>query len=87
MRFLNLEYLSSGVPTIAYKLDGIPDEDDDYILYPRDDSPETLCDVLTALSEKSDDERKALGEKAKHFVTETKNKTQQSKRIVEFLEL
>ena len=83
----NLEYLSSGVPTVAYKLDGIPDEYDDYIIYPRDDSPETLCDVLTALSEKSDDERKDLGEKAKHFVTETKNKTQQSKRIVEFLEL
>jgi glycosyltransferase involved in cell wall biosynthesis len=29
----NLEYLSSGVPTVAYKLDGIPDEYDDYLSY------------------------------------------------------
>ena len=81
----NLEYLSSGVPMVAYKLDGIPDEYDDYIIYPCDDSSETLCEVLTRLSEKSDEERRALGERAKNFVSEYKNKKQQTKRIVDFL--
>lgn len=81
----NLEYLSSGVPTVAYKLDGIPDEYDDYIIYPADDLPETLCSVLTSLCAMTDEEREALGGKAKSFVEEFKNKDYQSKRIVEFL--
>lgn len=81
----NLEYLSSGVPVVAYKLDGIPDEYDDYITYPRDDTPETLCRVLSSLVDMTDEERSALGEKAKAFVAENKNQEQQTKRIVDFL--
>lgn len=81
----NLEYLSSGVPMVAYKLDGIPDEYDDYIIYPEDDSSETLCRVLSSLVDMTDDERIAIGHKAKKFVSENKNKTQQTKRIVDFL--
>lgn len=81
----NLEYLSSGVPVVAYKLDGIPDEYDDYIIYPADDSPQAFCDELVRLLNMSDSERRAIGEKAKCFVYENKNKTAQAKRIIEFL--
>ena len=81
----NLEYLSSGVPMVAYKLDGIPDEYDDYITYPEDDTPETLCRVLTSLADMSDDERKEIGARARAFVSESKNKTSQTKRIIDFL--
>ena len=81
----NIEYLSSGVPTVAYKLDGIPDEYDDYIAYPEDNSPETLCRVLTSLMDMSDDERREIGARARAFVSESKNKTSQTKRIIDFL--
>lgn len=81
----NLEYLSSGVPTVAYKLDGIPDDYDDYIIYPADDSPEALCDELIRLLSMTDGERNAVGEKARSFVCGNKNKTAQTKRIIEFL--
>lgn len=81
----NLEYLSSGVPTVAYKLDGIPDDYDDYIIYPADDTPEALRDELVRLLGLTEGERKAMGEKARRFVCENKNKTAQAKRIVEFL--
>ena len=81
----NLEYLSSGVPMVAYKLDGIPDEYDDYISYPEDDTPETLCRVLSSLADMSDDERKEIGARARAFVSESKNKTSQTKRIIDFL--
>lgn len=81
----NLEYLSSGVPTVAYKLDGIPDDYDDYIIYPADDTPEALRDELVRLLGLTEGERKAMGEKARCFVCENKNKTAQAKRIVEFL--
>lgn len=81
----NLEYLSSGVPTVGYKLDGIPDEYDDYIIYPADDSPKALCDVFVSLLNMTEAERKAIGETAKSFVCENKCKKSQAKRIIEFL--
>ena len=81
----NLEYLSSGVPTVGYKLDGIPDEYDDYIIYPADDSPKALCDVLVSLLNMTEAERKAIGETAKSFVCENKCKKSQAKRIIDFL--
>ena len=81
----NLEYLSSGVPVVAYKLDGIPDEYDDYINYPADDSAEAMCNELERLLGMTDEERKAVGQRAKEFVLGTKNKVQQTKRIIDFL--
>ncbi len=81
----NLEYLSSGIPTVAYKLDGIPDEYDDYIIYPADDSVEALCDELVRLLDMSEDERRVLGETAKSFVCANKCKKSQAKRIIDFL--
>ena len=81
----NLEYLSSGVPMVGYKLDGIPDEYDDYIIYPADDSPQALRDALSSILAITDGEREAMGEKARHFVCERKNKVAQAKRIIEFL--
>ena len=81
----NLEYLSSGVPTVAYKLDGIPDEYDEYINYPADDSANALRDELVRLIKMSDRERQAMGESAKQFVYKNKNKQAQAKRIIEFL--
>ena len=81
----NLEYLSSGTPTVAYKLDGIPDEYDDYIIYPADDSVEALRDELVRLLDMSEDERRVLGETAKSFVCANKCKKSQAKRIIDFL--
>ena len=81
----NLEYLSSGIPTVAYKLDGIPDEYDDYIIYPADDSVEALRDELVRLLDMSEDERRVLGETAKSFVCANKCKKSQAKRIIDFL--
>lgn len=81
----NLEYLSSGVPLVAYKLDGIPDEYDGYITYPEDDSPEALSQEIIKICALSDEERNLLGKKAKDFVFENKNKVKQAQRIIEFI--
>lgn len=81
----NLEYLSSGVPVIAYKLDGIPDEYDSYITYPKDDSENALAQEIIKICNLSDEERFALGKKAKDFVCENKNKNKQAQKIIEFI--
>ena len=82
----NLEYLSSGVPLVAYKLDGIPDEYDDFITYPLDDSASELAKEIVKICTMSDDERLALGLKAKNFVIQNKNKVNQARKIIELVE-
>ncbi len=82
----NIEYLSSGVPVIAYKLDGIPDEYDDYFLYPENDSCEELYEKMKSVLEMTEEERRSMGEKARSFVVENKNKNKQTQRIFEFIE-
>ena len=81
----NLEYLSSGVPLVAYKLDGIPDEYDDFIIYPVDDTEISLANEITKICNMADEDRKTLGLKAKDFVFKNKNKVTQSQKIIEFV--
>ena len=82
----NLEYLSSGVPLVAYKLDGIPREYDEYIIYPADDSSEELARKLDEILNMPEGERASLGARAKDFVYENKNKKVQAKRVLDFLQ-
>lgn len=80
-----MEYLASGVPVVAYKLDGIPDEYDEYLHYVPDNSPEALAEVMSELLQKPENIRKELGRKAQRFVLEEKNYIAQTKRILELL--
>lgn len=81
----NLEYLSSGVPLVAYKLDGIPDEYDEYINYPADDSASALAKEIMKICDLSDEDRITKGKKAKNFVFVNKNKVKQAQKIIEFI--
>lgn len=81
----NIEYLSSGKPLVAYKLDGIPDEYDNYIVYPESNTPEELARVLEYLAAMGAAERRAIGDKAKRFVDEEKNYLAQTKKILNFM--
>ncbi len=81
----NLEYLSSGIPFIAYKLDGIPDEYDEYIMYVKDNDISSLSDKIKEVCEKTSQERKLIGTKARMFVNEYKNDVVQTKRILSFV--
>lgn len=78
-----LEYLCSGTPVIAYKLDGMPDEYDDYIHYVGDDSPASLREKIIEICESDRKERLAFGERAREFMLEYKNKKIQTKKIIE----
>ena len=80
-----MEYLSSGVPVVAYKLDGIPDEYDEYLNYVEDNSAEALANKLIEICEMTQEERNAIGSKGQKFVLENKNAIAQTKRIVEFI--
>ena len=81
----NLEYLSSGTPLIAYKLDGIPDEYDNYIYYVNDNSVEALRNKIIEVCEKSNEELFNFGQKAYNFVVTYKNSKIQAKKILDLI--
>lgn len=77
-----LEYLSSGTPVIAYKLDGIPDEYDNYIYYINGDKTENIASKIIEVCEKSQEERNEFGERAREFVANNKNNFIQAQKIL-----
>lgn len=82
----NLEYLSSGVPLVAYKLDGIPDEYDRYINYVNNDSVKSLTQTLISVCEDIDGTASDRAISAARFVREEKNSKKQTLKIVKLLE-
>lgn len=82
----NMEYLSSGVPLVAYKLDGVPDEYADYIIYVKDNSPQCLAKTLTEVCEWDESKRREFGQAAKDFVLTQKNAVVQAGKIIALLE-
>lgn len=81
-----MEYLASGVPVVAYKLDGIPDEYDDYINYVKDNSPESLAKKLTEICNMDKEARMEMGKRGAEFVLKNKNAEVQTRRILEFIQ-
>lgn len=81
----NMEYLLAGRPVIAYKLDGIPDEYDDYFFYPNDDSLARLSEKIDEVLLMSEEKRNELGSKAREYVLNEKNNVMASKKIIEMI--
>ena len=81
----NLEYLSSGIPFVAYKLDGIPDEYDDYVNYVKNNSLESLKETLIDVTLDINGEYKRKSEKALLFVMQYKSVIPQTKKIIDLV--
>ena len=80
-----MEYLAAGVPVVAYKLDGIPDEYDDYLNYVPDNTPKSLAYLISEICKKSPEEREEMGRRARAFVHDEKNAVKQAQRILDLL--
>ena len=80
-----MEYLSSGIPVIAYKLDGIPDEYDKYLQYVEDDTIDGLKNKLIELCEMPYEQRQKIGNAGRSFVLKEKNSNIQVRKIVDLI--
>lgn len=79
-----IEYMSSGTPMLAYKLDGVPDEYDDfYFQIPNHDGG--LIQALTTVMDMDHTTRREMGKKARNFVAENKTPYVQCKKIIQLL--
>lgn len=78
----NMEALSSGIPLIAYKLDGIPNEYDQYINYPQSESIEDLAQMIHDVCEDRTSyyERKATS--AQEWIIAAKSPEKQTGKII-----
>lgn len=81
----NMEYLLSGVPVIAYKLDGIPDEYDDYFFYVKDNSLKSLSSKISEVLSLPSQDRYDFGKRAKEFVINKKNNNEASAKIINMI--
>jgi Glycosyltransferase len=80
-----MEYLASGNPVIAYKLDGIPHEYDDYLIYVPDDSISSLANSIDKLADMPVEQRERIGKRNRDFVLKYKNSAVQTKKIIDML--
>lgn len=80
-----IEYLSSGKPVICYKLDGIPEEYSDYLIYLDDENNETMSRKIVEICDKEEIKLKEIGNKNKKFIMDKKNNLYQTNRILQMI--
>lgn len=81
----NLEYLKTGKPVIAFKLDGIPDEYDKYLNYPSEETPESIKNKIIEVSNRNVNTVYDKMKQQLEFI-KTKSIYNQGKRLLNFLE-
>lgn len=80
-----LEYMSSGTPMMGYMLDGMPPEYKGNF-FAIEESDDGLEKTLRAVMSMRDEERVAMGKKAKAFVLEHKTPKKQCTKIIKMLQ-
>lgn len=81
-----MEYLASGVPTLLYRLPGIPEEYYEYCYSLTDLSIQALTEAIEVIIRKDESELYEFGLRAKTFIEDQKNSYQQTKKIIELID-
>ena len=80
-----MEYLASGVPTLLYKLPGIPEEYYNYCFSISELGVDALASKLKEVLEMPIEKKKELGKSAKHFILTKKNPIEQCTKIYDLI--
>lgn len=80
-----MEYLASGVPTLLYKLPGIPDEYYKYCYAIEELGIPALANKINEILKLDDIVLKAKGLEAQKFICENKNPKEQTKKIINLI--
>ena len=82
-----MEYMRAGKPVLCCKLDGIPEEYDNYLTYIAPQTAIGIRGAVQAMLQKPQKERDDIGRRAREFVLLKKNHIAQGKKAVDFLRL
>jgi glycosyltransferase involved in cell wall biosynthesis len=80
-----MEYLVSGVPTIAYSLPGMPEEYKDYMYFIKDNTVQGIANTIINVCETNPIQLKKFGEASRKFVLSEKNNIRQVEKIMNIL--
>ena len=81
----NIEGLSSGIPFIGFKLAGIPDEYDEFINYPEEETVDSLAKKIREVCDDVDGTYAKKAASAKKWVIENKNPKIQAEKILDLI--
>ncbi|MBZ6527597.1 glycosyltransferase [Aerococcaceae bacterium DSM 111021] len=81
----NMEYMLTGNPLIAYKLDGIPEEYEKYIHFVDDNTVKALSNKIEQIYNQTEEERNIFAEKAKKYLIEFKNPKITVRKILQLI--
>lgn len=79
------EYMLSGTPIVMFRLPGISSQYEDYIRFADFETALSLARCIDGVLNMSAESRSGMGIKAKNFVIENKNSTNQAKRVIDFI--
>lgn len=82
----NIEYLGTGIPTILCKLPGMPIEYYDYFIDAGNGTSKEIAEAIKVIINMSQEERMTFGEKAKSFIIDRMNPTNQAKKILDMFQ-
>ena len=77
----DIEYMSTGIPTLLCKLPGMPSEYYGHFVDMGDASPREIADSIIKVKKMSLTERMSIGEDARRFITDRMNPLKQAERI------
>lgn len=80
-----LEYMVSGTPVLSARLQGIPEEYDEYLYYFDDKDPEGLKKALREILDKPADELAERGARSRKFALSNKNNVSQAEKIAQLI--
>lgn len=78
----DIEYLSTGIPTLLCKLPGMPQEYYDHFLDMGEGTPQQIADAITRVKQMSPIEREKIGSEARKFIMDRMDCKEQGARII-----
>lgn len=82
-----MEYFASGVPTLLYRLPGIPDDYFSYCFSLRDERVGVLSQTIEEILSMESDKLKEIGYKARNFVCNQKNPFVQCSKVKAMIDI
>ena len=82
----NIEYLSTGKPVIAYKLDGIPDDYDNFFFYVNEEEKNGLKNCIESIIKMDENERNKKSINGIQYLMKNRLDKTVAKNIIDLLQ-
>jgi glycosyltransferase involved in cell wall biosynthesis len=80
-----MEYLASGVPVISTCTGHVREEFGDFCYLLEEETPEGLAEMIRAVAQQSQEERKQRGQRARHYMMTNKTWQAQTRKVVRYM--